>query len=81
MENDYEDVLSGQVRPRLIPEHWLGEPLPDGRGWRWLDPEDRGNSVRFYRGDPGAENPVDREAYVVVTVEGEYLNRDGTPTG
>lgn len=67
--------------PPKIPGDWIGEPLVDGKGWRWFDPQDRGNSVRFYRGDPEAEHEVDRSSYVVVTVKGEILDREGNPTG
>ena len=72
--HDVEGVLTGTVRPPQIPDDWKGEPLPDRAGWRWLDPNDRGNSVRIYRGD--GEAP-----YVVVTVAGDVIGRDGKPTG
>lgn len=81
MDNADEAVLTGKERPRQIPEHWIGESLPDDRGWRWIDPEDRGNSVRIYRGIPDAPDPVDRGTYVVVTVKGEIIDSAGKPTG
>lgn len=79
--NQDDDILSGRERPRQIPLDWVGEPLPMGKGWRWFDPKDRGDSVRIYRGDPRAEHPVDRDMYVIVTVKGETLDAQGTPTG
>jgi hypothetical protein len=71
---DIEGIFTGTVRPRQIPGDWHGEPLPDRAGWRWFDPNNRGNSVRFYRGEGAAP-------YVVVTVSGAIIGPDGKPTG
>ncbi len=76
-----EAILTGTERPRTIPKNWKGEPLPDGKGWRWFDPADRGNIVRIYRGVQNAPNRVDRDTYVVVTVKGELIDDQGKPTG
>ncbi|HLO97857.1 MAG TPA: hypothetical protein VK171_04610 [Fimbriimonas sp.] len=78
---ELEGELTGKVRPRQIPDNWLGEALPDGKGWRWWDPNNHGNCVRMYRGDPNAESAVDRNAYVVVTSNGELIDRNGKPMG
>jgi hypothetical protein len=72
--DDIEGILSGAVRPPQIPEHWRGEALPGGAGWRWLDPADRGNSVRFFCGEGAGP-------YVLITVAGVVIGRDGESTG
>ena len=69
---DLAGILDGSVRPDKIPDDWIGEPLPNSEGWRWFDPNNRGNSVRFYGGE---------EPYVVVTANGQIVGRDGRPTG
>ena len=78
---DDELELTGQVRPKLIPKHWIGEPLPDERGWRWCDPNNRNDAVRICRGDPDAADETDRSTYVIITVNGELIARHGEKTG
>lgn len=78
---DDELELTGKKRPRQIPNDWIGTPIPNGRGFRWTDPRNRGNAVRIFRGDPEASNPVDRHTYVIVTVDGEELNASGGRSG
>jgi hypothetical protein len=73
--SDRDALFTGRIRPKQIPEDWIGEPLPDGRGWRWSDPNDRSNAVRLLRGASEADD------YVVVTVKGNVLDRSGKPTG
>ena len=80
MATDYEKLLIGAERPRQVPPDWRGEALPNGRGWRWFNPKNRGDSVRIYRGDPKA-SPPSEGPYVVVTKNGEVIGRDGKPTG
>lgn len=70
--NNNEDLLSGKLKPQNIPGDWLGEPLPNNQGWRWFNPNNRGDSVRIYAA---------AEPYVVVTQDGEVLGREGKPTG
>jgi len=70
--SEIEDILKGRLRPPNIPDEWLGEPLPNNQGWRWYNPENRGDCVRIYAAD---------EPYVVVTRDGEVLDSDGNPTG
>jgi|GEM_PF-5522787 len=80
MESEGSDY-DGTRRPRQIPPHWNGEPLPAGAGWRWFDPEDRTNAVRLYRGDPSASDPSTKQPYVVITVKGQVIGPDGQPIG
>jgi hypothetical protein len=76
-----EGIFNGKVRPPLIPPDWKGEPLPDKGGWRWYSPTNRLDSVRIYRGDSKSSDPSKRLPYVVVTRNGELIDRFGTPTG
>ena len=70
---------NGGTRPPQIPDTWRGRPLRGGDGWCWEDPENAGNSVRFYRGDPASVFPSKRSPYVVVCSEGFLIDRDGEP--
>ena len=79
--SESEDWYTGNSRPPQIPDDWEGEPLPDGRGWRWFNPANRGDSVRLYRGDPDSEFPHKREPYVIVTRNGQLIDHKGQPTG
>ena len=81
IEHDFEGWLTGSARPRQIPSEWQGEPLPDGAGWRWFNPENRGDSVRMYRAGPQSADPSIHEPYVIVTVNGQIIGRDGQPLG
>jgi len=79
MDPNTEDVLTGKVRPRQIPDNWLGSPAKSAPGWRYDDPDNSGNSVRIYRGDPEDSDPSKRAPYVVVIKNGVALGRDGKP--
>ena len=81
MNSDEEKMFSGEVRPPNIPVHWLGEPLPSHAGWRWFNPQNRGDSVRLFRGNPQSAKSVEQYPYVIVTVDGNLIGRDGKPTG
>ena len=70
--NEIDEILSGKVRPPNIPDDWVGEPLPQSQGWRWFDPNNRGDCVRIYAAD---------EPFVIVTKDGQVIGRDGKPTG
>jgi len=74
-----DDILSGRVRPEKIPSNWVGRPTSSAPGWRWDDPNDPGNSVRFFAGD--AHDPVQskRAPYVVVVSGGLVIGADGKP--
>ena len=78
---EYEKLFSGEVRPPNVPPHWVGESLPLGQGWCWSNPQNRGDSVRLFRGDPEDPQPSKQRPYVLVTVNGILLGHDGRPTG
>ncbi|QWW67928.1 hypothetical protein [Rhizobium sp. WYJ-E13] len=74
-----DDILSGKVRPPQIPSHWVGKPTSSSRGWRWDDPDNSGNGVRFFAGDPDDPVPSKRNTYVVVVSGGVAMGADGNP--
>jgi hypothetical protein len=76
---DFEQVVTGKIRPPNIPPEWKGRPTAAGDGWCWYDPAQAGNSVRIYRGRPDAASPVEREPYVVVVHNGMRMDREGNP--
>ena len=78
---DLERFLSGAARPPQFPVEWRDEPLPDGAGWRWFNPANRGDSVRMYRGVPESSDASIRKSYVIVTRNGQIIGADGKPTG
>jgi hypothetical protein len=75
---NFEKIITGEERPLQIPENWLGRPTESAPGWRWDDPNDAGNSVRIFAGDPTTQSPSEREPYVVVVSGGKTIGRDGT---
>lgn len=76
-----EQIISGAERPPNIPAGWVGSPVEQGQSWRWSDPENTGNSVTFYLGDPASPDPSKRVPYVVVHSNGHLIGRDGRPVG
>ncbi|WP_145635034.1 hypothetical protein [Neorhizobium alkalisoli] len=72
-----DDIFSGKVRPEKIPSHWMGRPTSSAPGWRWDDPDDLGNSVRFFTGDPDDPLPSKQTPYVIVVSGGSVIGRDG----
>jgi len=74
-----DEPWNGGPPPPPIPPDWRGRPLRGGDGWCWEDPENPGNSVRFYKGDPASQCPSKRSPYVVVCSEGGLVGRDGEP--
>lgn len=81
MNRQHDKLFSGEEKPRNIPEHWHGEALPECAGWRWFNPDNRGDSVRIYRGSADSESPAEQQPYVIVTVDSQLIGRDGKPTG
>jgi hypothetical protein len=75
----FEKLISGEERPHQIPENWVGRPTESAKGWRWDDPNDAGNSVRIFAGDPNSPSPSKRQAYVIVISGGTVIGRDGKP--
>ncbi len=78
MDSSQSDALNG-VRPRQIPENWVGTPTRSSSGWRWDDPTNPGNSVRILRGVANDPDPAHRENFVIVVRDGQVLGRDGNP--
>ncbi|MDX6751323.1 hypothetical protein SH611_16030 [Geminicoccaceae bacterium 1502E] len=74
-----EEFFNGTRRPSGMPASWQGRPLKSGRGWHWSDPENPGNSVRLYRGDPESEDAVEQGPHVVVTADGLLIDDAGKP--
>lgn len=72
-------MLTGKVRPANIPPDWIGSPTRSSPGWRWDDPKDSGNSVRFFQGNPDDDDPAHRKAFVIVVAGGRVIGRDGHP--
>lgn len=63
-----------------IPVSWgQGQPNRKKEGWRWEDPEDKGNSVRWDKGDARSRWPSQREDHVRVTKGGKVIGPDGQP--
>jgi hypothetical protein len=75
-EISHAQIMSGK-RPPLIPENWIGMPTTSAKGFRWDDPNNPGNSVRFFDGVPHDPNPSHRESFVIVISDGKVLNADG----
>ena len=80
-QSEYERFLTGTATPPIVPAGWSDEPLPEGAGWRWFNPENRGDCVRMYRGDPTSSDASMRKPYVIVTRNGQVIGQDGEPTG
>jgi RHS repeat-associated protein len=55
---------AGANRPAGIPEHWVVGSTDKGGGREWVDPDNSGNRVRVYPGNPGSSNPAQQEPYV-----------------
>jgi len=78
-EGPMDDIVTGKIRPEKIPADWIGSPTKSAIGWRYDDPNNAGNSVRIYQGDPNDPEPSKREPYVVVISNGKVIGRDGKP--
>jgi hypothetical protein len=48
-------------------------------GWRWSDPNDVGNGVRWDKGNPNSSWPSQQEDQVRVTSGGKVIGPDGNP--
>jgi hypothetical protein len=71
-----EAFLTGS-RPPNVPENWVGAPTVSSPGFRWDDPHNPGNSLRFFRANPNDPNPSHREDFVIVVRDGRVLDKDG----
>lgn len=67
-----DPFVTGEARPPIVPDNWIGEALPESQGWSWTNPDNRGDCVRIYDA---------AEPYVVVTKDGMVIGPDGEPTG
>ncbi len=71
---------------RKLPEIW-GPGIPNRKstknpakaGFRWFDPDNKGNGVRIDRGNPMHEFPSQRVDHVIVRHRGRVIGRDGEP--
>lgn len=66
-------------RPFNVPSHWVRSPTTSSEGFRWDDPDNPGNSVRIFHGDPTDEDPAHRGPFVIVVSDGRVLDRNGDP--
>src|SRR5436190_862081 len=64
-QRDGEALLTGKTRPPQVPADWIGSPTKSAPGWRWDDPQNAGNSVRIFRGNPADPDPAKRKDHVV----------------
>jgi hypothetical protein len=71
-----DGVLSGE-RPPGVPHNWIRTPTQTGVGFRWDDPDNPGNSVRFFRGDPTDPNPSHHQAFVIELRDGQVVDEQG----
>jgi filamentous hemagglutinin len=78
IDQEINNWLCGE-RPRHIPAHWIGSPTVSLEGYRWDDPDNPGNSVRIFKGDPSAGDPAHRAPFVIVVSDGQVLDRTGAP--
>jgi hypothetical protein len=63
-----------------VPSSWgEGEPTGDG-GWKWQDPNNPGNNIRWSPGNPKSEYPNSRGPNVKVNSNGRRLDRNGDPS-
>jgi RHS repeat-associated protein len=63
-----------------IPGTWgQGQANKKKVGWRWRDPDNRGNGVRWDKGDPRSRWRSQREDHVRVDKDGKVIGRDGQP--
>jgi hypothetical protein len=71
-----EGIYRGE-RPPGIPDNWVGSKTKEPGGFRWDDPQDAGNSVRFLRGNPDDPNPAHREPFVIDVRGGKVRDVNG----
>jgi filamentous hemagglutinin len=63
-----------------IPNEW-GESKPNKKkeGFRWTDPENKGNGIRIDKGDPNHRFTNQQVDHVVINYNGKVIGRDGEP--
>nr|MDI7274175.1 hypothetical protein [Cronobacter dublinensis] len=50
-----------------------------GVGFRWQDPNNKGNGVRIDQGNPNISQPTQQVDHVIVRFNGKVIGRDGKP--
>ena len=62
-------------RPAIVPKGWIEKPGSKGKGGtEYIDPNNPHNRVRVMPGNPNSPNPAQREPYMVVKQNGQYLD-------
>src|SRR5579872_2926453 len=72
----FKSILDGE-RPPSVPEDWVRSPTTTSPGWRWDDPDNAKNSVRFFRGDSRDSNLSHQQPFVIVVRDGHVLDEHG----
>ena len=62
-----------------FPKTWSVNPNRKGIGFRWSDPNNKGNGVRVDKGNPDHSHAAQRVDHVVVRSNGRIIGRDGKP--
>jgi hypothetical protein len=66
-----------------IPDEWVKEPNKKARkgkeGFRWKDPNNKGNGIRIDRGDPNHRFTSQQVDHVIVNNDGKVIGRNGQP--
>jgi len=74
-----EAGVSKGVQEKIPPEWGEGQPNRKKEGWRWEDPNDPGNRVRWDKGNPDSPWPSQQEDHVRVDKRGKVIGPDGKP--
>ncbi|WP_373700934.1 RHS repeat domain-containing protein, partial [Neisseria dentiae] len=64
---------------KKIPKEWTKSPNKKGEGFRWQDPNNKGNGVRIDKGNPNHTHPTQQVDHVIVRSNGKVIGRDGNP--
>ena len=63
-----------------VPKKWgEGQQNKKKLGWRWRDPENKGNGIRIDKGDLIASRPSQQVDHVRIDKEGKVIGRNGQP--
>ncbi|MCS4263653.1 filamentous hemagglutinin [Pseudomonas protegens] len=62
-----------------FPASWAVSPNKKGTGFRWQDPQNKGNGVRVDKGEPHISQPTQQVDHVIVRSNGQVIGRDGKP--
>ena len=64
---------------KKIPKEWTKSSNKKGEGFRWQDPNNKGNGVRIDKGNPNHTHPTQQVDHVIVRSNGKVIGRDGHP--